>query len=139
MIYNDISRHILAKTPPAHEGRIQKMCSSNGATLKVSYLHLAQKQPTLALQIIVGSRGKTLPHDNGGGGSCQPCRQRLPGRWTPTHLQSVDGKNGAHILAPQLLMNPVADSLRMLTSTSKAGRSGCVLSRTGKWMRLVRE
>ena len=44
-------RRLLAKTPPTYEERIRQMCSSNGAALEVSYLHLVRKQPTLALWI----------------------------------------------------------------------------------------
>jgi DNA replication licensing factor MCM2 len=42
---------MLARTPPTYEERIRHMCSSNGAALEVSYLHLVAKQPTLALWI----------------------------------------------------------------------------------------
>ncbi|KAL3821899.1 hypothetical protein ACHAXA_008433 [Cyclostephanos tholiformis] len=42
---------LLARTPPTYEERIRHMCSSNGAALEVSYLHLVAKQPTLALWI----------------------------------------------------------------------------------------
>jgi DNA replication licensing factor MCM2 len=44
-------RRLLAQTPPTYEERIRLMCSSNRAALEVSYLHLVQKQPTLALWI----------------------------------------------------------------------------------------
>ena len=44
-------RRLLAQTPPTYEERIRHMCSSNRAALEVSYLHLVQKQPTLALWI----------------------------------------------------------------------------------------
>ena len=114
------------------------MCSLNDAALKVSYLHLMRKQPTLAIRIIVRSRGKTLPHDNGGEAVAN-CASLAGGAGRQPIFMSVDGEKGAHVLAPQLLMNPVTDSLHMLASTSEAGRSGYVLSRTGEWMRLVRD
>ena len=40
-----------ATTPPTYEDRIRHMCSSNRAALEVSYLHLMQTVPILALWI----------------------------------------------------------------------------------------
>ncbi|KAL9189590.1 hypothetical protein ACHAXT_009265 [Thalassiosira profunda] len=42
-------RRALRNTPPLYEDRIRHMCSSNQAALEISYLHLMQKEPTLAL------------------------------------------------------------------------------------------
>ncbi|KAL3785893.1 hypothetical protein ACHAW5_006109 [Stephanodiscus triporus] len=44
-------RRLLARTPPTYEERIRHMCSSNGAALEVSYMHLVREQPTVALWI----------------------------------------------------------------------------------------
>ena len=95
------------------------MRSSNCATLKVSYLHLMRKQPMLALRIIVGSRGKTLPHNNGGGAVANHAALAGGTGHQPIFM-SVDGKKGAHILVPQLLMNLVADSSHV--GVDKQGR-----------------
>ena len=44
-------KRLIANTPPTYEERIRHMCSSNRAALELSYLHLMQKEPTLALWI----------------------------------------------------------------------------------------
>ncbi len=44
-------KRLMAQTPPTYEERIRHMCSANKAALEVSYLHLVQTQPTLALWI----------------------------------------------------------------------------------------
>eukprot|EP00985_Skeletonema_marinoi_P033812 scaffold42256_cov153-Skeletonema_marinoi.AAC.1 len=44
-------RRLLAQTPPTYEDRIRQMCSVNKSALELSYLHLMQKEPTLALWI----------------------------------------------------------------------------------------
>jgi DNA replication licensing factor MCM2 len=44
-------RRLLAQTPPTYEDRIRQMCSVNKSALELSYLHLMQKEPTLALWV----------------------------------------------------------------------------------------
>merc|ERR1740136_408195 len=44
------------KQIPIYEERIRTMCSSNLATLDLSYLHLMQKEPTLAIWIVDAPR-----------------------------------------------------------------------------------
>ena len=44
-------KRLLAQTPPTYEERIRHMCSANKAALEVSYMHLVQKLPLIALWI----------------------------------------------------------------------------------------
>lgn len=44
-------RRLLAQTPPTYEDKIRQMCSVNKSALELSYLHLMQKEPTLALWV----------------------------------------------------------------------------------------
>jgi len=44
-------KRLLAQTPPTYEDRIRQMCSVNKSALELSYLHLMQKEPTLALWV----------------------------------------------------------------------------------------
>ncbi|KAL7547507.1 hypothetical protein ACHAWF_010798 [Thalassiosira exigua] len=44
-------KRLIKNTPPTYLEKIRHMCSSNRAALEVSYLHLVQREPTLALWI----------------------------------------------------------------------------------------
>ncbi|KAL7530842.1 hypothetical protein ACHAXR_003702, partial [Thalassiosira sp. AJA248-18] len=116
---------LTANTPPLYEEKIRHMCSSNKAALEISYMHLIQKEPTVALWITEAPRDTLLVLNEAA------TRHTL--RYFPSY-QTI--RDEIHVRVSDV---PIVDSLRDLRRSHLDGLvkvSGVITRRSGVFPKL---